>query len=103
MKAEIQASVLLTQTKVEQELAISRCIIDSAEEVEIEEYYDISGKGSIGLSGDAVKETIDLGFSAKGRKVTKRIIRFKGCSPIIHSSNSEGGLESDQEPNFVLK
>lgn len=102
MKAEIQASVLLTQTKVEQELAISRCI-DSTEEVEIDEYYDISGKGSIGLSGDAVKETIDLGFSAKGRKVTKRIIRFKGCSPIIHSSNSEGGLESDQEPNFVLK
>ena len=102
MRAEIQASVLLTQAKVEQELAISRRI-DSAEEVEIEEYYDISGKGNLGLNIEG--EAIDLGLSAKGRKVTKRIIRFKGCTPLHEFPNSpfENQQESLEEPNFVMK
>lgn len=102
MRAEIQASVLLTQAKVEQELAISRRI-DSAEEVEIEEYYDISGKGNLGVNIE--DETIDLGLSAKGRKVTKRIIRFKGCTPLVQYSTStaETQQESLEEPNFVMK
>lgn len=64
-EAEIQASVLMTQSKVEQELAISRRI-DSAEEVEIEEYYDISGKGNWGVNIEG--ESIDLGLSDKGLK-----------------------------------
>lgn len=102
MRAEIQASVLLTQAKVEQELAISRRI-DSAEEVEIEEYYDISGKGNLGVNIEG--ETIDLGLSAKGRKVTKRIIRFKGCTPLVQypESSVETKQETLEEPNFIIK
>ncbi len=102
MRVEIQASVLLTQAKVEQELAISRRI-DSAEEVEIEEYYDISGKGNIGLNIES--ETIDFGLSAKGRKVTKRIIRFKGCGPLIQvpKSSEEIQQQSIEDPNFIMK
>jgi len=78
-RAQIKANALLAQAKVEQELAISRRI-DSAEEVEIEEFYDTSGKGNLGFSGEAEKVTLGLG--GEGRRVTKRIIKFKGCTPI---------------------
>ena len=79
LREEIKASVLQNQAKVEQELAIARRI-DSAEEVEIEEYYDISGQGSAGLKGDGAGVT--FGLNGEGRKVTKRVIKFKGCKPI---------------------
>lgn len=77
-RAEIKAKALLAQAKVEQELAISRRI-DSAEEVEIEEYYDTSGKGGLGLETNG--EAASLGLSGEGRRVTKRVIKFKGCAP----------------------
>ncbi|WP_417914735.1 hypothetical protein [Candidatus Electronema sp. JM] len=79
LREEIKASVLQNQAKVEQELAIARRI-DSAEEVEIEEYYDFFGHGGIGLNGDSVGVT--FGLNGEGRKVTKRVIKFKGCKPI---------------------
>jgi len=77
---------LLAQAKVEQELAISRRI-DGAEEVEIEEFYDLSGKGNAGLNTDG--ETVSLGFGGEGRRVTKRIIKFKGYTPIIQTQPSD--------------
>ena len=80
LRAEIKAKALLAQAKVEQELAISRRI-DSAEEVEIEEFYDTSGKGNAGLNTDG--ESISLGLGGEGRRVTKRVIKFKGCAPIV--------------------
>ena len=86
LRAEIKAKALLAQAKVEQELAISRRI-DSAEEVEIEEFYDTSGKGNAGLNTDG--ETVSLGLGGEGRRVTKRIIKFKGCTPIIQQQSSE--------------
>lgn len=86
LRAEIKAKALLAQAKVEQELAISRRI-DSAEEVEIEEFYDTSGKGNTGLNTDG--ETISLGVGGEGRRVTKRIIKFKGCAPIIRQEPVE--------------
>lgn len=82
LRAEIKAKALLAQAKVEQELAISRRI-DSAEEVEIEEFYDTLGKGNAGLKTDG--ESISLGLGGEGRRVTKRIIKFKGCAPIIQT------------------
>ncbi|WP_415901673.1 hypothetical protein ACMXYR_11380 [Neptuniibacter sp. QD29_5] len=81
IREEIKATVLQNQAKVEQELAIARRI-DSAEEVEIEEYYDVSGNGSVGLKADEVSASVSLGVNGEGRKVTKRVIKFKGCKPI---------------------
>ena len=75
LKADIEAKILQNQAKVEQELAIANRIATS-EEVEIEEFYDTSGKGTAGLSAEESKLT--LGLSAEGRKVTKRVIKFKG-------------------------
>lgn len=64
------------QARVAQELSIAQRIATS-EEVEIEEYYDVSGKGAAGLKNEV--ESITLGLSGEGRKVTKRVIKFKGC------------------------
>jgi len=76
VKVNIQSVVLQEQAKVEQELSIARRIL-IAEEVEIEEYYDTSGKGAIGLKNDA-EDGLSLGASGSGRRVTKRIVKFKG-------------------------
>jgi hypothetical protein len=65
------------QARIAQELAIARRI-DNAEEVEIEELYDTSGKGNVGLTID---ETATFGLGGTGRRVTKRIYRFKGLTP----------------------
>ncbi len=86
LRAEIKAKALLAQAKVEQELAISRRI-DSAEEVEIEEFYDTSGKGNAGLNTEG--ESISLGLGGEGRRVTKRIIKFKGCAPIVQTPEQD--------------
>ena len=63
------------QARVAQELAIAERIAAS-HEVVIEEYYDGSGKGHAGLKVDG--ESISLGASGEGRRVTKRVIRFSG-------------------------
>lgn len=63
------------QAKVAQELALARRI-ETAEEVEMEEFYDISGSGNAGIQTDG--HTISAGVGAQGQKVTKRIFRFKG-------------------------
>jgi len=82
LREEIKASVFLNQAKVEQELAIARRI-DSAEEVEIEEYYDLSGNAGAGLKAD--EKGVTLGVNGEGRKVTKRVIKFKGCQSIVQN------------------
>ena len=74
-RQEIESRFLQEKARVEQELAIARRI-DSAEEVEIEEYYDGSGEGAVGMN--AKEDSITLGASGKGRKITKRIYKFKG-------------------------
>lgn len=76
-KQNLQLQFAQHQARVAQELAIARRI-DSAEEVEIEEFYDASGKGQVGLSVGAEAATGNLGLGGEGRKVTKRIYRFKG-------------------------
>lgn len=67
------------QARVAQEVSIAQRIASSAE-VEIEEYYDTSGKGSAGLKAEEKEDekSITLGLSGEGRKITKRIIKFKG-------------------------
>jgi hypothetical protein len=65
------------QARVEQELAIARRI-DNAEEVEIEEFYDVSGKAKIGLNGNIQTEFIEVGASGEAQRVTKRVYKFRG-------------------------
>ena len=77
MEAKITGEVLTNQAKVQQEQAIATRIL-LAEVVEIEEYYDISGQGNLGLSADGASETITLGASLQGKKISKRVIKFSG-------------------------
>lgn len=74
-KAELQSLVFQSQAKVQQELAIARRIL-AAEEVEIEEFYD--GSASAELVVKASTEKVSLGLNGEGRKITKRVIKFKG-------------------------
>ena len=80
--------------RIEQELAIARRI-DCAEEVEIEEFYDTSGKGSAGLTADMKSESATLGLSGEGRRVTKRVYHFKGWRP-LDASESETSVPSSE-------
>ncbi|MFS0575339.1 hypothetical protein AB1K83_06890 [Sporosarcina sp. 179-K 3D1 HS] len=74
-RQELANRISESQAKVAQELAIARRI-ESADEVEIEEYYDLSGDGNIGLNAN--ESSASLGINGAGRKITKRIYRFKG-------------------------
>ncbi|CAD6559608.1 hypothetical protein LMG27952_06915 [Paraburkholderia hiiakae] len=78
-KQDLQMKFAQHQARVAQELAIARRI-DNAEEVEIEEFYNVSGKGNVGLTVDAEGGTGTLGLGGEGSKVTKRIYRFKGLN-----------------------
>jgi hypothetical protein len=74
IRQNIQSRVLQEQARTEQELAIARRI-DNAEDVEIEEYYDLSGKASAGLNTNG--EELSVGLAGEGRRVSKRIYKFK--------------------------
>lgn len=74
-KQQIVMDFQAHQARVAQEISIAQRIASSSE-VEIEEYYDTSGKGSTGLNAE--ESSVVLGLSGEGRKVTKRIIKFKG-------------------------
>ncbi|SDC78266.1 hypothetical protein [Paraburkholderia lycopersici] len=95
-KQNLQLQFAQHQARVAQELAIARRI-DSAEEVEIEEFYDASGKGQVGLSVDAEATTGTLGLGGEGRKVTKRIYRFKGLHAEAEKIYNQM-LASDENP-----
>jgi hypothetical protein len=87
IRQNIKSRVLQEQARTEQELAIARRI-DNAENVEIEEYYDLSGKASAGLNTNG--ENISVGLSGEGRRVSKRIYKFKGLKPINQTFISVG-------------
>lgn len=63
------------QARVSQELAIAQRI-SLSNTVEIEEFYDTSGKGALGIKADEAGLTV--GASGEGRRVTKRVIKFTG-------------------------
>lgn len=74
-KQNIKMQFELQQARIAQELAIAHRIIN-AEFVEIEEFYDNSGSGQIGLRVE--KDSAILGLGAEGKSITKRIYQFKG-------------------------
>lgn len=85
IRQDIETRVLQGKARIEQELAIARRI-DNAEEVEIEEFYDTSGDGTLGAK--VREEGITLGASGSGRRVTRRVYKFKGYSPITQVEES---------------
>lgn len=78
-KQQIVMDFQAHQARVAQEVSIAQRIASSAE-VEIEEYYDTSGKANVGLKAE--QKSVALGIAGEGRRVTKRIIKFKGWSPM---------------------
>ena len=76
-RQELSLHMAKMQAQVAQELAIAHRI-DNAVEVEIEEYYEGTGKG--GISGSVNTESSSVSFGAEGRKVVKRVYRFTGHS-----------------------
>lgn len=87
-KQQILMEFQALQAKVAQEVAIAHRIGVSTE-VEIEEFYDTSGKGNLGVKTDPT--SIEVGLGGEGRRVTKRIIKFKGWSE-QHESDSLDAL-----------
>lgn len=81
-RQEINSKFLKAQGKVAQEFAIARRI-NTAEEVKIEEFYNTSGSGEVGVSAN--EDGAFVGAQGSGEKVTKRVYTFKGYR--------EGGLE----------
>jgi hypothetical protein len=74
-RQELDMRMQERQAKVAQELALANRI-ETAENVEMEEFYDISGTASAGIK--ASEEFISVGLSGQGQKVTRRVFRFKG-------------------------
>ncbi|MEA4807400.1 hypothetical protein [Acetobacterium wieringae] len=74
-KQKIEMQMIELQVKVEQELAIARRI-DTAEEVIIEEYFEGTGEGKMGLNAE--EGNVSLGLSGEGRRISKRVYTFKG-------------------------
>ena len=84
---EVSLKLMEVQARVAQEVAIASRIA-LAEDVEIEEFYEDSKDGHVGIKADG--ETIALGLGAATRGVTKRIYRFKG------------GAKTEQILDFLL-
>ncbi|WP_052263561.1 hypothetical protein [Comamonas thiooxydans] len=74
-RRELESAIAREDARTAQELAIAERITCAAE-VEIEEFYDNSVEGKAGLNTDGT--TIHLGASGGGRKVTKRVYKFRG-------------------------
>ncbi|MDT0631437.1 hypothetical protein [Rubrivirga litoralis] len=77
-RQEIEMRMAERQAKVAQELAIADRI-RTAEQVEIEEFYDVTGEGSVGATVD--ESALSLGAKGKGQKVARRVYRFTGVRP----------------------
>lgn len=88
-KQELQMLMAEAQAKVAQELAIAKRI-EIAEEVEIEEFYDINVEGNIGIN--AKEQSISLGASASGRRVSKRIYKFSGVNAALNTPETPNNL-----------
>lgn len=75
IRQELLMRIAEHQARVAQEISIARRI-DTAEEVTIEEFYDVSGEANAGVKAQG--EGLSAGISGSGRKVTKRVYTFKG-------------------------
>lgn len=93
-KQELTYKAMEINAKMAQEYAISQRIA-TAEEVEIEEYYEGEGNGSLGLNGK--EGEVSLGAFGSGRKVSKRIYRFIGLNSAATEIIDENNLLEYEE------
>lgn len=92
-RQEVELHMAGMQAKVAQEMAIAQRI-ESADEVEMEEYYEGSGEGSAGVK--AADGTVTVGIGGKGSRVTRRVYRFKGgAGKVIEAETTD---EDAQQP-----
>ena len=88
------------QARVAQELAIARRI-EGAADVQIEEYYEYSGDGSLGLKTDG--NGLTIGASGSGQRVSKRIYRFTGGQSPVTGISAEGVVISEPIARVTAK
>ena len=94
-RQELKMRMAERQAKAMQELAIAHRI-QTAEQVEIEEYYDYSGEGLVEVGTTA--ETLGFAASGKGSRVVRRICRFTGVEEARDEIAFEQLADFDQEP-----
>jgi hypothetical protein len=110
-RQEMITQQLIDNARVEQEMAISMRIAMS-EVVHIEEYYDLSGEGKLGLSvsessgtGGTSSDTVTLGASGSGKKISKRVYKFIGWrgdtinNKDEHQQNEELDTKDEHQQN----
>lgn len=90
-RQEVINKISAVQAKALQELAIARRI-DTALEVEIEEFYEGNGEGGVGVT--LSQGNAKAGINGAGSKITKRIYRFKGFRDV--SENEVERLEDQK-------
>lgn len=88
-KQELQMRMAEAQARVAQEVAIAKRI-ETAEEIEMEEFYDYSGEGLIGAKADG--GSVSIGAGGSGRRVSKRVYRFRGNTAISIDAESADDL-----------
>ena len=74
-RQELEMRIAEAQARVAQELAIARRT-ETAEEVEMEEFYDNTGEGHFGAKASA--DGVSVGAGGSARKISKRVYRFRG-------------------------
>lgn len=82
-RQELEMRIRESQARVLQEIAIAKRI-ETADEVEMEEFYDNSAEGHVGVKMDGKSPSIGAGGS--GRRVNKRIFRFRGGTGVAKES-----------------
>jgi len=76
-RQELEMRIAAAQARVAQEVAIAKRI-ETAEEVEMEEFYDYRGEGQLGLKTSG--EDLSIGASGSGQRVSKRVYKFRGST-----------------------
>ena len=74
---QMNAKIQEVLAKVTQEIAIATRI-ETSEIVTIQEFYENSGEGNLGLKTKGKGDGIELGLGGSGRHISKRIYTFKG-------------------------
>ena len=86
------------QARVAQEMAIASRIENSLN-VQIEEFYDMSGEGTLGLTGSMETKSATLGATGSGRRVTKRVYHFKG---FMDNDDAIFTQDFEKKPDLVV-